>query len=87
LDDAMAMVEQMLRETTMTQLLDEPGSVTPLCGREELERMGAGPRARLREQDKTVAASDSTASPLPGEEPVRQSPRPEESPTAQEEPS
>ncbi len=31
LDNAMAMVEQSFRETTVTDLLAEPGSVTPLC--------------------------------------------------------
>jgi hypothetical protein len=87
LDAAMAMVEQLFRQTTMTQLLDEPGSVTPFCGREELERMGAGPRPRPRAKDKTVAASDTTAPLLPGEEPAPQPPSSEESPTAQEEPS
>lgn len=31
LDNAMAMVEQSFRETTIAELLSQPGSVTPLC--------------------------------------------------------
>lgn len=31
LDDAMAMVEESLRKTTVAEVLAEPGSVTPLC--------------------------------------------------------
>jgi hypothetical protein len=31
LDDAIAMVEELLRGTTVADVLAEPGSVTPLC--------------------------------------------------------
>jgi len=31
LDDALAMVEQQFRDTTIADVLSEPGSITPLC--------------------------------------------------------
>jgi Rrf2 family protein len=47
LDNAMATIEEMFRETTVAELLSQPGSVTPLCEERNLltldtSRMGDG---------------------------------------------
>ena len=39
LDDAMALVEKSFRETTVTELLSEAGSVTPLCEERKLMKI------------------------------------------------
>ena len=46
LDDTMAMVERSFRETTVAEMLAQPGSVTPLC--EEKQVTTITPRRRKR---------------------------------------
>ena len=42
LDNAIAATEKVFRETTVAQMLSEPGSVTPLCEEKKLVSLGLG---------------------------------------------
>ncbi len=42
LDNAIAATEKVFRETTVAQMLSEPGSVTPLCEGKKLVSLGLG---------------------------------------------
>jgi Rrf2 family nitric oxide-sensitive transcriptional repressor len=42
LDNAMAATEKVFRETTIAEMLSEPGSVTPLCEEKKLISLGIG---------------------------------------------
>ncbi len=45
LDNAIAATEKVFRETSVAQMLSEPGSVTPLCEEKKLISLGLGSRA------------------------------------------
>ncbi|MCA9013226.1 MAG: Rrf2 family transcriptional regulator [Planctomycetaceae bacterium] len=45
LDNAMAATEKNFRETTLAELLSQPGSVTPLCEEKKLISLGLGSAA------------------------------------------
>ncbi len=42
LDDAMAATEKVFRETTVAEMLSQPGSVTPLCEEKTVIALGLG---------------------------------------------
>jgi len=48
LDDAMAVVEKMFRESTIADLLSQPGSVTPLCEENPVVQLGAKTRNKSK---------------------------------------
>ncbi len=55
LDQAMEVTEQILRDTTISEMLAQPGSVTPLCEEEpvvSLEPVGRKKRPRARTKKK-----------------------------------
>lgn len=54
LDNAMAMVEQSFRETTVIDLLAEPGSVTPLCEEEKVYELESGRKGKRKSAKRTV---------------------------------
>jgi DNA-binding IscR family transcriptional regulator len=58
LDHALALVEQSFRESTVAELLGEPGSVTPLCETEGLTQIGrlAGKKAPKKKKKKKKKA-------------------------------
>lgn len=56
LDNAMAVVEKMFRETSVADLLAEPGSVTPLC--EEKKLMAIATDLAVHETKKTPTEKD-----------------------------
>ena len=58
LDTAMEMVEQSFRETTVADVLSQPGSVTPLC--EETKVMTLEPNKTRKKNKKPAAARKKT---------------------------
>jgi Rrf2 family transcriptional regulator, nitric oxide-sensitive transcriptional repressor len=48
LDNAMAATEKVFRETTVAEMLSQPGSVTPLCEEKKLISLGSGATLRAR---------------------------------------
>lgn len=48
LDNAMAATEKVFRETTVAEMLTEPGSVTPLCEEKKTISLGLGLRVQAR---------------------------------------
>ena len=48
LDNAMAATEKVFRETTVAEMLSQPGSVTPLCEEKKLISLGSGATLKAR---------------------------------------
>ncbi len=48
LDNAIAATEKVFRETTVVEMLSEPGSVTPLCEVQKLISLGVGSGAGVK---------------------------------------
>jgi len=48
LDNAMAATEKVFRETTVAEMLSQPGSVTPLCEEKKLISLGLGSATKVK---------------------------------------
>jgi len=52
LDNAIEATETIFRETTLADMLSQPGSVTPLCNEQKLVSLGSGRKKTKRKPTK-----------------------------------